>query len=125
MKTIKNVFFGAVLFCSASAATAIPPLDVSPASATDSTSIYRKDFLWESVQKARASQENAKAATNLRAPEAKQAVIPPTKPIREVLAVIPPVKPSREVLRVIPPTHPDAKGFAVDTDSGMSSLVAR
>jgi hypothetical protein len=55
MKTIKNVLFGAVLFCSASFGFAILPPDASPSSATDSTSIYRKDFVWNSVEKAKSA----------------------------------------------------------------------
>jgi hypothetical protein len=55
MKTTRNVLFGAVLFCSASVGFAILPPDASPSSATDSSSIYRKDFVWNSVQKAKSA----------------------------------------------------------------------
>jgi hypothetical protein len=62
MKTIKKATFGAVLFCSASVGFAILPPDASPSSAGDSASIYRKDFVWASVEKAKATQIKATAS---------------------------------------------------------------
>jgi hypothetical protein len=56
MKTIKSVFFGAVLFCSASVGFAILPPDASLASVSASLSIYKNDFVWKTIRGARAKQ---------------------------------------------------------------------
>jgi hypothetical protein len=99
MKTIKKVMFGAVLFCSASVGFAILPPDASPSGATDNASIYRKDFVWNSVRKAKEAQ-NQNAAENPTYSIAHPRFVP-TEPRRNIHFV--PTNP-RQTITFVPTT---------------------